>query len=271
MLWHRGVVAWLSRLGPNGKRRGGAPEVEIAHGDTILATGGEELWSWCSPAGRERLARRVALFRRAVGDRQRPPRVLELGCGTGLYTEQMAPWCGELVSVDISDALLERARERVRQPTVRFVRQNLEAIDPDRIGSGFQAVFGCSVLHHLDLEQTLPQLKRLVVPGAELVFSEPNLINPQVRLMFSRFAWARRKFAVSDTEMAFYPWELRGLFLRHGFEVLELFPFDFMHPAIPAGLVPLARHADRLLERVPGGRWLAGSCFVRARLPLMPS
>jgi malonyl-CoA O-methyltransferase len=245
-------------------RRGGAPDVEIAHGEAIMAAGGEDVWNFTSPAGRVRLAKRVDLFIDRLGLRQRPLRVLELGCGTGLYTEQMAPLCGTLVAVDISEHLLREARGKIGQP-VRFVRQNLERIDAGELGGPFDAVYGCSVLHHLDLDATFPQLAALLAPGAQLAFSEPNLLNPQVQLMFSRFRWARRKWSTSDTEMAFYPGELRDAFQRHGFAVEELFPFDFMHPSIPERLLPTARRLDAWLERTPGLRLLGGSCFVHAR------
>jgi SAM-dependent methyltransferase len=250
------------------KRRGGAPAVEIAHGHTI-AEQGEEVWSWSTPAGQVRMAKRVELFVRSLDLASRPKKVLELGCGTGLYTERLAPFCKELVALDISDALLQQARRRV--PGVRFVSQNLERVDAEQTGRAFEAVFGCSVLHHLDLDATLPRLRHLLAPGADLAFSEPNLLNPQVRLMFSRFKWARRKWATSDTEMAFYPRELRSIFEQHGFEVHELFPFDFMHPAIPAKVVPLAQSIDRFLERTPLLRFLGGSYFIHARLPVRPS
>ena len=66
--------------------------------------------------------------------------------------------------------------------------------------------------------------------------------------------------------MAFYPWELRAIFERHGFEVRQLLTFDFMHPAIPSALLPLAQTVDRTLERLPLLRRLGGSCFIHARL-----
>jgi 2-polyprenyl-3-methyl-5-hydroxy-6-metoxy-1,4-benzoquinol methylase len=250
--------------GTAAKRRGGMPAVEIAHGEAIMAAGGEDVWNWTSPAGRVRLEKRVDLFVDRLGLAGAPKRVLELGCGTGLYTEQVAPHCGELVATDISEALLREACTKVGG-TVRFVRQNLEAIDAAQLGGRFDAVFGCSVLHHLDLDTTLPQLAAMLAPGAELAFSEPNLLNPQVQLMFSRSTWARRKWATSDTEMAFYPWELRDIFARHGFTVRELFTFDFMHPGIPAAVLPAARALDRLLEHTPLLRLLGGSCFIHAR------
>lgn len=248
------------------KRRGGAPAVEVAHGKMIAAAG-EDVWNWTSPAGQVRLAKRVDLFVRSLGLGARAKRVLELGCGTGLYTERVAPHCQEIVAVDISEALLQQARARVADSRVRFVCQNLEAMERGALGRDFDAVYGCSALHHLDLDATLPQLRSVLAPGADLAFSEPNLLNPQVQLMFSRFQWARRKWATSETEMAFYPSELRAAFVRHGYEVIELITFDFMHPAIPAAVLPMARAVDRWLERIPLLRLLGGSCFIHARKP----
>ena len=182
-------------------------------------------------------------------------------------TSASLPYSTELTAVDISSALLGVARTRVSDGRVSFVRQNVERIDRRDVGDGFEAAYGCSVLHHLDLDDALPRLRALLVPGADLVFSEPNLLNPQVRLIFSGLAWARRRWAVSETEMAFYPWELRSIFTRHGFEVIDLFTYDFMHPAISARALRFACAVNRTLERTPLVRLLGGSCFVHARVP----
>ena len=42
--------------------RGGAPAVEFAHGDAILASGGENVWNWSSPAAWTCLRNGVELF-----------------------------------------------------------------------------------------------------------------------------------------------------------------------------------------------------------------
>ncbi len=246
------------------KRRGGMTWVEVAHGDTIVEAG-EDVWNWSSPAGQARFQARVKLFAEALGLQDGQKKVLELGCGTGLYTASMAARCGSLISADISPTLLDQARKRPLTGAVRFVRQDLEAIDEASLGTGFDAVFGCSVLHHLDLDRTLPALARLVKPGADLAFSEPNLLNPQVQIMFSGMAWAMKKWAVSESEMAFYPWELKSAFEKHGFEVRSLFPFDFIHPSIPRQLVGVAQRISRLIERAPGLRYFGGSLFIHAR------
>jgi SAM-dependent methyltransferase len=254
----------------NTKRRGGVPCDEIAHGQVIAAMG-EEVWNWSSPAGRARLALRIERFSRVLGTAPGAKRVLELGCGTGLYTERMVPHCRELVAIDISDVLLDRARARVRDQRVQFVRQDLERIDLAHAAAPFDAAFGNSVLHHLDLDEALPRLHRLLAAGAHVAFSEPNLFNPQVRLMFSGWQWAKRKWSVSDSEMAFYPSELLSAFTRTGFDVLEIAPFDFVHPATPARAIPVANTLGRWFERIPIVKMLAGSLFIHARVPIRPS
>jgi len=41
-------------------------------------------------------------------------RGLEVGCSIGVFTEQLAPLCDELVAIDVSDSALDRARDRLR-------------------------------------------------------------------------------------------------------------------------------------------------------------
>jgi len=253
------------------RRRGGDAAGEIAHGHTIASGDGEDVWCWTSPAGRRRLERRVALFAAALGLDAGPKRVLELGCGTGLYSAEMAPRCGQLVAADISEPLLKQARARVTASHVSFVQENLEHPRAATLGGPFDAAYGCSVLHHLNLVESLRGLRALLAPGASVAFSEPNLVNPQVRVMFSGYAWARKRWSVSKTEMAFTQGELAECFRRAGYEVVTLFPFDFMHPAIPEPLLPAAERVEAAVERVPGLRALAGSLFVHARVPLTPS
>lgn len=47
-------------------------------------------------------------------------RVFEAGCGTGLNTEYLAKHTERVVAMDFSEAMLERARQRVGQSNVRF-------------------------------------------------------------------------------------------------------------------------------------------------------
>jgi SAM-dependent methyltransferase len=53
--------------------------------------------------------------------RQEYQSAFEIGCSIGVFTARLAPRCKKLLSIDLSDAVLQRAEERCRQfPQVTF-------------------------------------------------------------------------------------------------------------------------------------------------------
>lgn len=241
---------------------------EIAHGRKLAAAESEELWGWSTPAGQARASRRAALIIGAAG--LAPGRTaLEIGCGTGLFTEQFAAAGAHLVAVDISPDLLAKARER-RLPAerVRFEERRFESLErtDSAFGSwaagGFDAVIGSSVLHHLDIPTAIETCRRLLAPGGRIAFAEPNLLNPQV--------WMERTFRswfpyVSPDETAIVRWELKRQLERAGFRNISVTPFDWLHPATPVPLIGIVSRAARVAERVPGLREFAGSVLISAQ------
>ena len=74
-----------------------------------------------------------ALVERAVADMlatTRPSSVLELACGTGLFTRHLAPRVAALTAVDASPEVIAINRQRVAAGNVRYVEANLFAFDP---------------------------------------------------------------------------------------------------------------------------------------------
>lgn len=65
-------------------------------------------------------------------DQQRPQAVLELACGTGLYTRHLAPRVGHLTAVDASPEVIAINRARVELPNVEYVLADLFAWTPPR-------------------------------------------------------------------------------------------------------------------------------------------
>ena len=73
---------------------------------------------------------------------------------------------------------------------------------PFRDGS-FDAVYGSSILHHLNLDAALRRGPSACCgPGGRIVFAEPNILNPQVAVMF-HLGLTKKYFGVSPDEMAF--------------------------------------------------------------------
>jgi SAM-dependent methyltransferase len=68
----------------------------------------------------------------AALDRFRPGgRVLELACGTGVWTEKLARHAASVTAVDGAPAMLARARARLVDPRVRFIEADLFGWAPD--------------------------------------------------------------------------------------------------------------------------------------------
>ncbi|MCE5327939.1 MAG: class I SAM-dependent methyltransferase [Planctomycetaceae bacterium] len=247
-------------------KRGGHPEHEIAHGQLLVAGGAGDIWGWETPAGLHRVAARVAWLSRVC--RLGPGRrVLECGCGTGIFTRRLAATGAEITAVDISDALLDEARRSCQAPNVRFCRCNLE--HPSELPDGhFDALLGISVLHHLDLPVALPALLKKLKRGADVAFSEPNLLNPINRyVIFTDDMDKRRRLGVSPTEMAFRPDELARAFQDAGLTVHSLRHRDFLHPRTPRLAIGLFKAAAFLAERLPLVRRMSGSLWIHAKLP----
>ena len=233
----------------------------------LAASESEETWGWTTPAGQSRARRRADLIIDAAGVRPGQS-VLEIGCGTGMFTERFAATGARIVAVDISPDLLAKAIDR-RLPAdrVRFEQRRFETLelsDPSIqawAAAGFHAIIGSSVLHHLDIPAAIETCKRLLATGGRIAFAEPNLLNPQV--------WMERRFRswfpyVSHDETAIVRWELQRQLDRAGFSDIVITPFDWLHPSTPPSLIRAVSGAGRVFEHVPGLREFAGSVLITA-------
>ena len=232
---------------------------EIEHHRDLAGRQTEEIWGWASPAGRVRADRRARLFI-SCGRITPGARALELGCGTGEFTRRVASAGSFLIALDLSAELLAKARSK-GGTAAQFVRGNAENLPfPD---GTFDVVYGCSTLHHLDVEAALREVRRVLRPGGRLVFSEPNLLNPQVLLMFKCEA-LKPYFGISPDEMAFTRRAVTRQLRRLGFTRFSVRYFDFLHPSIPAALLSFMVPLAECLERVPVLRAISGSMLIHA-------
>ena len=235
---------------------------EIAHGRRLASADPERIWGWASPAGHERAARRARLIGEAA-DLGPGRRAIEIGCGTGAFTEVFARTGAHITAVEISEPLAEQARQRLRD--YDNVDLLVTQFEDASIEQRFDAVIGSSVLHHLDVDRALDRIRTLLHPGGVLALAEPNLLNPQV-FVERRF---RRLFpSVSPDETAFVRRRLSALLQAKGFSDVTITPFDFLHPEVPAWAISAVSRLGRVLESTPLLRELAGSLLIRACLGL---
>ena len=232
---------------------------EILHGEYIREHG-EEIWNWSSPAGKLRWARRCRLFKEFIGNRK--SLVLEIGCGTGLFTKELAETDNQIVAIDISEALIEKAKERVHTRNVEFVVDN--AYKTKFTPNSYDFIVGSSSLHHLDVDLALQEFSRILKPGGGIMFTEPNMMNPQIALI-KNIPAIKRRAGDSPDETAFFRWGIAGKLRDHGFTEISIVPFDFMHPGIPESLLGVAGQLTSIIEKVPFLKEIAGSLIIQCR------
>ena len=231
---------------------------EIQHGRFLAQHGAGEIWNWESPAGKLRWARRVKMLSKHLGPGMK---VLEVGCGTGYFTRELARSGADVVAIDVSPELLEIARANCSAPNVRYEIQN--AYELNYADVVFDSVVGSSVLHHLELEMALREIYRVLKPGGTISFTEPNMLNPQIAIQ-KNVPWVKRKLGDSPDETAFFRWPLRRLLEQVGYREVRIDPFDFLHPQTPVPLIDRLNSLGRLLENVPVISEFAGSLYIRA-------
>jgi SAM-dependent methyltransferase len=231
---------------------------EIAHGRFLAAHGAGEVWNWETPAGRLRWERRVQI----LGAHLKPGMtILEVGCGIGYFTGELARSGAEIVAIDVSPELLEIARSNYSAPNVRYEIQNAYGLTYS--DATFDSVVGSSVLHHLEIEAAIRDMYRVLKPGGTIHFTEPNMLNPQIAIQ-KNIPWIKRKLGDSPDETAFFRWRLRRLLERTGYREVRIDPFDFLHPKTPVALIDQVKAFGRFLEKVPGISEFAGSLYIRA-------
>ena len=188
--------------------------------------------------------------------------VLEVGCGTGFFSEILASTGAKLDAVDISPELLEKARERA--PGVRFTQADIEKLPfPD---ASFDAVVGLRILHHLDMGAAFPEIARVLKPGGCIAFCEPNMMNPQIMVQ-KNVPPIKRWLGDVPGETAFFRWGLARFLREKGFRNVVVRPFDFLHPNCPVPLIPAVERLGLALERLPVMREIAGSLQISAEKP----
>jgi ubiquinone/menaquinone biosynthesis C-methylase UbiE len=99
--------------------------------------------------------------------------VVEVGCGTGRVTQQLAARCGQVWALDHSVESLRQAREKVGADTVRFVQADAGFL-PLRPCLADRAL-SCQMLEHLPTaslrERAVAEVARLLRPGGVFVAS----------------------------------------------------------------------------------------------------
>jgi SAM-dependent methyltransferase len=111
------------------------------------------------------------LLLRALEQRGKPARALDVGCGEGVYAAYLARQGWSVVGVDFVPAALELARARAQAEGVEVQLQHADVLEYDPPG-GFGLVLDSGCLHHLGASKHAAyraRLDRWLLPGGDFV------------------------------------------------------------------------------------------------------
>jgi ubiquinone/menaquinone biosynthesis C-methylase UbiE len=169
-------------------------------------------------------------------------RVLDVGCGTGYGTTELAASARTVIGVDIAPDVAAGAQRMYARPNVQFVPASATEL-PFRDKS-FDLIVGFEVIEHLaEWRDLLRQARRMLAVGGQFIVSTPN----KAFYTESRGAAGPNPFHVHEFEFEEFRDELQR---------------EFPHVA-----TFLQDHTEGILVQATGSR---GSADVRFEGPLPP-
>ena len=162
--------------------------------------------------------------------------VVDLGAGTGTFAAAIAPWCREVIAVDVSAPMRAATRERCRELGLKNVRC-VEAgfLSYDHEGPPADGVYSRNALHHLPdfwKAVALTRIAGFLEPGGvlrlrDLVYSfEPLEAEAVLERWYagasatSEVGWTRAELEEHvRTEFSPFSWILEPMLERCGFEI----------------------------------------------------
>ena len=149
-------------------------------------------------------------------------RILDLGCGTGVLTAQLAELAGSVVGVDSSEGMIERAASRY--PGIRFEVCDALALPFEEC---FDVVFSNAVFHWIpDHDALLGQVSKALAPGGLLICEFGA--NGNIATIERALAAACRDFGYEYRSRFNFPTSDRfaDLLVANGFVIDEVRDYD---------------------------------------------
>jgi SAM-dependent methyltransferase len=116
-----------------------------------------------------------AAQRRAIIDEFAPTGdVLEMACGNGWFTADLARHATTLTALDASERMIEINRTRVDDPKVRYINADIFTWEPDRT---YDAIFFAAWLSHVPpamFDEFWELARRCLAPGGRVAFEDED-------------------------------------------------------------------------------------------------
>ena len=162
-----------------------------------------------------------------------------------------------LSSIDISSKAIAALKSKIISSNVTFELADAHNL-PYR-DNEFDLIFARGVLHHLDLEVGISELKRVLSPNGKVIFGEPLAGNPLIQI----YRFLTPNLRTPDEK----PLKSKDLkYVRNSFEGISVKYFGFLTILVA---ILMNRHSilaerldDLLLNKLKLGPFLAWACLI---------
>jgi len=172
-------------------------------------------------------------------------RVIDMGCGSGAFTELLAARGYTVSGIDIAPKLIALAQAKF--PGIEFFAGDAENT-PFEAGM-FDGVLLSGLAHHFpDPRRLAAEVARVLKPGGRFVAFDPNRMNPFMWLYRDPSSPFYSKLGVTENERPVLAWRLAEVFRKEGFTVhtdyLAGLPYRYVASARTRALLPVYNFID---------------------------
>ena len=185
--------------------------------------------------------------------------VLEIGCGLGHYAQAIAPQTTVYFALDISEAMLNKARQRGSGiPNLAFLHADAQEIPLPN--ASVDLAFGTWAIGAIwppeAKERAMAEIHRVIKPGGEIWAVETH--------------WASEFMELRGPEEQANDHQTFLWYQSHGFELIAVITAPFVFPSLAAAQRVLGfmfeEKALRYLEQHPSPRLEHGAIIVRKQV-----
>lgn len=143
-------------------------------------------------------------------------RIIDIGCGSGVFTQLLKEAGYRVVGLDISPKLIERGKNAY--PGLELIVGDAEALPfPD---GSFDGVLLSGLVHHFPDPRLLAvETYRVLRPGGRFMAFDPNRMNPFMYLYRDRSSPLYSSVGVTENERPLLPKQAADVFQSAGFSV----------------------------------------------------
>lgn len=121
-------------------------------------------------------------------------KVLEVGCGTGLFSFSVAKKGGNVLGIDYSFKAIELAKSKYSHSNLNF-----QQIDVNQIKEKFDVIVSNGTLEHMDDPlKTLKLFKRHLNPKGHIIITSPNWTNPRGYILLTLLHLFKAPITLAD-------------------------------------------------------------------------